>query len=87
MKGDRLTIATQNTRWLGQGFAGRRKRREIKDIFKHTAQPTNILLLQEIKIPEATYLKQAHFVEFKGGSCLWNENSFSAQIGRYKGGT
>lgn len=33
MKGDKLTIATQNTRGLGQGFTGNKKRREIRDLF------------------------------------------------------
>lgn len=48
---------------------------------------TDILLLQEIKLPEAACLKQARFIEFKGGTSLWNEGSFSAQTGRFKGGT
>lgn len=77
-----LTIATQNTRSLGQGFLGRRKRRELKDIFKNTSPTTDILLLQETKLPEAACLKQARFLEFKGGTSLWNEGSFSAHSGR-----
>ena len=36
MKGDKITIATQNTRCLGQDFAGRRKHKEIKHLFNHT---------------------------------------------------
>jgi exonuclease III len=87
MKGDKLTIATQNVRCLGQGFIGRRKRQEIKDIFKHTKPMTDILLLQEVKLPEAACLKQARFLEFKGGASLWNESTFSAQSGRFQGGT
>lgn len=39
MKGDRITIATQNVRSLGQGFTGSQKRKEIRDIFKHTTPP------------------------------------------------
>jgi hypothetical protein len=31
-----MTIATQNVRCLGQGLAGRRKRKELKNLFKHT---------------------------------------------------
>ena len=87
MKGDKITIATQNTRCLGQGFVGRRKRKEIKEIFKNTTPTTDVLLLQETKVPEVACLKQARFVEFKGGSSLWNEALFSAQSGRFKGGT
>ena len=80
-------MATQNVRCLGQGFTGRRKRQEIKDVFKHTKPTTDILLLQEVKLPEAACLKQARFLEFKGGSSLWNESTFSAQSGRFQGGT
>ena len=64
MKGDKLTIATQNVRGLGHGFAGHRKRREIRDVFKQTTPPTDILLLQEVKLPEIACLKQARIVEF-----------------------
>lgn len=87
MQGDAITIATQNVRSLGQGFIGRRKRKEIKTLFKLTTHPANILLLQETKSPEAACLKQARFIESKGGSSLWNEVTFSAQSGRFKGGT
>ena len=87
MKGDKLTIATQNTRGLGQGFAGNKKRREIKDLFKHSTPSTNILLLQETKLPEAACLKQARFIEFRKGISFWNEASFSPRTTKYKGGT
>ena len=87
MKGDKLTIATQNVRSLGQGLAGRRKRKEIKNFFKLTTPTTDILLLQETKLPEEACLKQARYIEFRGGTSLWNESSFSAQSGRFKGGT
>jgi exonuclease III len=87
MKGDKITVATQNARGLGQGFTGRRKRQEIKDIFKRTTPPTDILLLQETKVPELSSLKQARFLEFRGGSSLWNEATFSAHSARFKGGT
>ena len=78
MKGERFTIATQNVRCLGQGFTGRKKRKEIKDFFRQTTPPTDILLLQEVKLPEEACLKQARFIEAKGGSSLWNEGNFSA---------
>lgn len=87
MKGDRLTIATQNVRGLGQGFAGKRKRQELKDLFKHTTPPADVILLQETKLPEAASLNQARFMEQKGGISLWNEAPFSAHSARYKGGT
>lgn len=87
MKGDKVTIATQNIRGLGQGFLGKRKRKELKSLFTHTTPSTDILLLQETKLPKLTCLKQARFVEFRGGTSLWNEASFSAQSGRFKGGT
>lgn len=87
MNGGPIAIATQNTRSLGQGFSGRRKRKEIKSLFRQTTPSTYILLLQEIKIPEAVCLKQARFIEFKGGSSLWNEGAFSAQTCKFKGGT
>lgn len=87
MKGEKLTIATQNVRCLGQGFNGRRKRKEIKDIFKNTTPPTDVLVLQEIKLPEAACLKQARFIEPKGGVSFWNEGNFSAQTCRFTGGT
>jgi len=53
----------------------------------HTTPATDVLLLQEVKLPEAACLKQARFIETKGGISLWNEASFSAQTGRFKGGT
>ena len=87
MKGARLTIATQNARGLGQGLAGRRKRKELKNIFVNTTPSTDILLLQETKLPEEACLRQARYIEFRGGTSLWNEGSFSAQSGRLKGGT
>lgn len=87
MKGDKITIATQNARGLGQGFTGSRKRREMKDLFKQTTPPTYVLLLQETKIPEATCLKQTRFIEFRKGTNLWNEAFFSARTIIYKGGT
>ena len=87
MNGGPITIATQNTRSLGQGYTGRRKRKEIKSLFRQTTPTTDILLLQETKIPEAVCLKQARFIEFQGGSSLWNEGAFSAQTGKFKGGT
>lgn len=48
---------------------------------------TDVLLLQETKIPEPACLKQARFIEPKGGSSFWNEASFSAHSCRFKGGT
>lgn len=84
---EEITIFTQNTRSLGRGFQGRRKRKEIKSISLHTTPITDILLLQETKLPEAACLNQARFIETKGGSSLWNEAAFSAQTGRFKGGT
>ena len=47
MKGERITIATQNVRCLGQGFMGNRKKKELKELFKHTTPATYVLLLQE----------------------------------------
>lgn len=87
MQGEEILIATQNARSLGQGFFGRRKRKEIQHLFKHTTPKTDILLLQETKLPEDASLKQARFIEFKGGTSFWNEASFSAQTGKYTGGT
>lgn len=86
MKGDRITIATQNTKGLSQGFIRSKKRKELKEIFKQTTPPTYILLLQETKILEVACLKQARFIEFRGGSSLWNEATFSAQTTRFMGG-
>jgi exonuclease III len=87
MQGEEIVIATQNSRCLGQGFFGRRKRKEIQHLFKHTTPKTDILLLQETKLSEEASLKQARFIEFRGGSSLWNEASFSAYTGKYTGGT
>jgi len=87
MKADRITIATQNVRCLGQGFHKNMKRRELKDLFKQTTPPTDILLLQETKLPEIACLKQGRFIEFKNGSSLWNEGSFLARTTRLKSGT
>ena len=84
---EEFTILTQNTRSLGRGFFGRRKRKEIKSVYLHTAPITDVLLLQEVKLPEEACLKQARFLETKGGLSFWNEASFSAQTGRFKGGT
>ena len=78
MKGEKITIATQNVRCLGQGFMGNRKRKELKEIFRQTTPSTDVLLLQETKLPEVACLKQARFIEFKNGTSLWNEGSFSA---------
>ena len=66
---------------------GNRKRKELKELFKHTTPTTDVLLLQETKLPEDACLKQARFIEFKSGSSLWNEGSFSARTTRFKGGT
>jgi hypothetical protein len=87
MKGDKITIASQNTRGLGKGFPGSRKRRDIKNLFTQTTPPTYILLLQEVKLPEEACLKQAQFIELRKGINLWNEGSFSARTTRFKGGT
>ena len=87
MIGDKLTIATQNVRGLGQGLAGRRKRKELKSLFQLTTPPTEILLLHEVKLSEEACLRQARYIEFRGGTSLWNEGSFLAQSGRFKGGT
>lgn len=87
MKGERLTLATQNVRCLGQGFIGNKKRKELKEIFTRTTPTTDILLLQETKLPEDVCLKQAHFIEFRNGTSFWNEGSFSARTTRFKGGT
>lgn len=38
-------------------------------------------------VPEEASLKQARFIEFRKGSSLWNEGSFSARTTRFKGGT
>jgi exonuclease III len=85
--GEEITIATQNTRSLGRGFQGRRKRKEIRALFRQTTPTTDVLLLQETKLPESACLKQARFVETRGGVSFWNEGSFSAISGRFKGGT
>ena len=74
MKGDKLTIATQNARGLGQGLAGCMKRKELKSIFTLTTPTTDILLLQETKLPEEACLRQARYIEFRGGTSLWNED-------------
>ena len=87
MTGEPISIATHNTRSLGRGFTGRRKRKEIKNLFRQTTPTTDILLLQETKLPEAACLHQARFIEFKGGSSFWNEGAFSASTSRFKGGT
>ena len=87
MQSEEIVTATQNIRSLGHGFFGRRKRKEIQHLFKHTTPRTDILLLQETKSAEESSLRQARFIEFKGGSSLWNEASFFAITGKYTGGT
>lgn len=87
MKGEEITIATQNVRGLGQGFVGKRKRKEIQDLYKNATPKAEVILLQETKLPEEASLKQACFVETRGGSSLWNETSFSARTAKYTGGT
>ena len=87
MKGDKITIASQNTRGLGHGLAGHRKRRDIRDLFTNSNPTTDILLLQEVKLPEAACLRQANKVEFRRCTNFWNEGSFSARTTRFKGGT
>ena len=84
---EEITISTQNTRSLGRGFLGRRKRKEIKSVYLQTTPTTEVLLLQEVKLPEEACLKQAKLVETRGGTSLWNEAYFSAQTGRFRGGT
>ena len=84
---EEVTISTQNTKYLGRGFLGRRKRKEIRSVFSQTTPSTDVLLLQETKLPEEASMKQARFVEMKGGTSLWNEASFSAQTCRFRGGT
>ena len=87
MNDEAITLATQNTQSLGQDFIERCKKKEIKSLFTQTTPTTDVLLMQETKIPEASCLKQARFIEFKGGSSLWNEGSFSTHSRRFKGGT
>lgn len=40
-----------------------------------------------MKLLEAACLKQTRFIEFSGGSSLWNKGTFSTQSGRFKGCT
>lgn len=87
MKGDKLTIATQNTRGLGQGFTGNKKRRELRDLYRNSTPAVDVILLQEIKLLEAACLKQAKFIETRKGISFWNEGSFSARTTKIKGGT
>ena len=87
MKGEKLTVATLNVRCLGQGFIGRRKRKDIKDIFKYTTHPTDILALHEVKLPKIACMKQARFIEPKGGTSFLNEGTFSVQTCRFTDGT
>jgi exonuclease III len=68
MQGEEILIATQNSRSMGQGFNGKRKRKDIQSIFKNTTPRTDVLLLQETKLPEEACLKQARHIEFRGGS-------------------
>lgn len=82
-----ITISTQNTRSLGKGLFGRRKRKEIKSVYAQTTPRTDVLLLQKVKLPEADCLKQARFVEPKGGISFSNKAPFSAMSGRFKRGT
>jgi exonuclease III len=84
---DKLTIATQNARGLGQGFTGNKKRREMRDLFRKSTPAADIILLQEIKLLEPACLKQARFIESRKGISLWNEGSFSARTTKIKGGT
>ena len=84
---EEVTIYTPNTRSLGKGFFGKRKRKEIKSVYLHTNPITDILLLQEVKLPETDCLKQAKCIETRGGTSMWNKAQFSAQTGRFKGGT
>jgi hypothetical protein len=58
---------------------GRRKCKELKDLFKQTTPPTDVFLLQETKLPEAACLNQAMFVEFQRGFSLWNEARFQQE--------
>ena len=87
MKGEEITIATQNVRGLGHGFNGKRKRKEIQNLYQNTTPIADIILLKETKLSEDASLKQARIVEPKGGSSLWNEASFSALTGRFTRGT
>ena len=59
----------------------------MKSLYSQTTPGTEILLLQETKLPEEACLKQTGFVEMRGGSSFWNEAAFSAQTGRFKDGT
>lgn len=66
---------------------GKRKRKEIQDLFKNATPKAEVLLLQETKASEEASLKQARFVETRGGTSLWNEASFPARTTKYTGGT
>ena len=79
--GEEITLATY-TRSLGRGFLGRRKRKEIRSIYRQTSPATNVLLLHETKLPKAAW-----FVETQGGINFWNEDAFSAHSGCFKRGT
>lgn len=82
-----ITISTHNTRCLDRGFFGRRKIKEIKTLYQKTTPITDVLLLQEVKLPEDACLKQVRIIDMRGGSSLWNKASFFAQSGHFKGGT
>jgi len=82
-----LTCLTYNVRSLGQGQQGARKRRDLRNFTNHLEPKPEIILLQEIHMGIRDCMAHTLQLRFKGGREFWNESTYSASTGKYKGGT
>ncbi|KAG0573055.1 hypothetical protein KC19_VG144800 [Ceratodon purpureus] len=82
-----LAIATHNIRAMGKGIVGIRKRCDLRDFYRKATPQPQVILLQEHHMSLEECFTQTQQIHFKGGICLWNNATFSAESGRFKGGT
>lgn len=87
MKNDQLNIASLNVQNFGRGAAGARKRRDIRDFFRHTIPRPDILLIQEHKFSLQECKQKVRSLDFLRGNAFWNEAQYSAAKDSFKGGT
>lgn len=82
-----LVIASMNVRSLGQGIQGVRKRRKLRNFFRKAEPQPQVLLLQEHCYCIEDCMEQLDQLQFRGGTSIWNNATYSADGGRFSGGT
>lgn len=82
-----LNSVTYNVRSLGLGKQGIRKRCDIRNLIKYADPKPEIILLQEIHMGIRDCSTSTSQLHFKGGKEYWNKSKYSADSGKYTGGT